>query len=79
MFVRTLLVIAEDPGDLTADRYVQEMHAQLLESFSQEIYPYTRLVERHHVRAEMMFAYQGGLDGDYTESENEQLCPGRGI
>ncbi|MBR3734703.1 MAG: AMP-binding protein, partial [Lachnospiraceae bacterium] len=71
MFVRTLPVVSVGTKGQSTEEYVREMHAQLVESFGQEIYPYTRLVERHRIKAEMMFAYQGGLEDDES-TENDR-------
>ena len=64
MFVRTLPVFTVDSADLTSEEYVRAVHAQLQESYAMEFYPYTSFVERHGLRAEMMFIYQVGLWGD---------------
>ncbi|MBQ7477842.1 MAG: non-ribosomal peptide synthetase, partial [Selenomonadaceae bacterium] len=47
MFVKTLPVMLQNPGDMTAKEYVGEVHRQLQETYKREIYPYTELVENH--------------------------------
>ena len=72
MFVRTIPVVTMDTGSMTTEAYIRAMHKQLLESFSMEFYPYTRVVERHRLKAELMFVYQGGIEEgeeDHTERE----------
>jgi amino acid adenylation domain-containing protein len=87
MFVKTLPVVRPNVkrGEQTYDGqrfrdiktvdYVKAMHEQLRQSYSQDFYPYTRLVERHGIRAEMMFVYQGGLyeGGDIEGIEQTPL------
>ncbi|MBQ7479540.1 MAG: amino acid adenylation domain-containing protein, partial [Selenomonadaceae bacterium] len=61
MFVKTLPVVLQNPGDMTAKEYVEEIHRQLQETYKRELYPYTELVEKHGLRGEIMFVYQGGI------------------
>ncbi|MBP3720628.1 MAG: AMP-binding protein, partial [Clostridia bacterium] len=75
MFVRTLPVVSMGEKEKSAEAYVREMHSQLVESFGMEIYPYTRLVERHRIKAEMMFAYQGGLDEGGSGDASAENAP----
>lgn len=72
MFVRTIPVVTMDTVSMTAEAYIRAMHKQLRESFSMEFYPYTRVVARHRLKAELMFVYQGGIeDGGEEHSERE--------
>ncbi|MCR5650212.1 MAG: amino acid adenylation domain-containing protein [Lachnospiraceae bacterium] len=66
MFVKTLPVAAPDEENMTCKDYVRAMHRQLQESYARDFYPYTELVARHDLRAQMMFAYQGGIEDDRT-------------
>ena len=64
MFVKTLPVAVREAGDMTSREYVISVHRQLQESYAREFYPYTELVERHGLRGEIMFVYQGGISDD---------------
>ena len=73
MFVKTLPVVrpATTEGTTTAD-FAKAMHEQLQQSYEQDFYPYTRLVERHKHHAEVMFVYQGGLsEGNQVDGIEE--------
>ena len=74
MFVKTLPVVrpATSANTTTAD-YVKAMHEELQQTYAQDFYPYTRLVERHALRAEAMFVYQGGLHEGGDIAGVEQL------
>ena len=60
MFVKTLPVAAPVNIASSVD-YVKAMHEQLLQTYEWDFYPYTKLVERHGLKAEVMFVYQGNL------------------
>ncbi|MBR0284632.1 MAG: hypothetical protein IJQ78_05415, partial [Selenomonadaceae bacterium] len=64
MFVKTLPAVAREAGDRTSKEYVISVHRQMQESYAREFYPYTELVERHGLRGEIMFIYQGGISED---------------
>ena len=68
MFVRTIPVVSISSGAMTVEAYIRAMHEQLQESFSMEFYPYTHVVSRHHLKADMMFVYQGGIEDDDDRS-----------
>ena len=74
MFVRTLPVAGPESKDLSAEDYVKAFHKELQETFAKEFYPYTKIVERTDLRAEILFAYQGGIS-DVPEGmpEAEQI------
>ena len=65
MYVRTLPVVFEwnnnGHGDESVAGYVQAMQKQLQMTFEREIYPYTRIVEKHRIHADIMVAWQGGV------------------
>lgn len=61
MFVKTLPVTCKMEKDMDAVDFTQQMHDVLQQTYAQDFYPYTHLVERHGIRAEIMFIYQGGL------------------
>jgi amino acid adenylation domain-containing protein len=68
MFVKTMPIVItselvqEQP---TAD-FVKEVHRQLQKSYSMDYYPYTKIVERHRVNAELMFIYQDEVGKKYS-------------
>ena len=78
MFVKTLPVVRQEAYDtddgLTVRDYVRSVHRQLRESISRECYPYTKLVEKHGVRGEILFIYQGSLF-EGGEVENARAIP----
>ena len=65
MFVKTLPVVrpATDKDTTVAD-FVKAVHQQLQESYENDIYPYTQLVEHQKIHAEAIFDYQGGIRED---------------
>ena len=71
MFVKTLPVVrpATDKGTTVAD-FVKAVHQQLLESYKNDVYPYTQLVEHQKIHAEAMFVYQGGIEDDSAGDED---------
>ena len=63
MFVKTMPIVITSElvqGQPTSD-FVKEVHKQLQKSYSMDYYPYTKIVERHRVNAELMFIYQGEI------------------
>ena len=66
MFVRTLPAVYAGSGDAseTAAAYAKATYEQLQEIYAREIVPYTWLVEKYRLRAEIMFAYQGGISDE---------------
>ena len=65
MFVKTLPVVRPLlSGQPSTVDFVQAVHQQLLKSYDQDFYPYTRLVERYGLKAGVMFIYQGGIESD---------------
>ena len=68
MYVRTLPVVfagnAKNHGEESVAGYVQAVQEQLQMTFEREIYPYTKIVERHRLRADIMVTWQGGLEGE---------------
>ena len=77
MFVKSLPVVSQPPGDMASEDYVKEIHRQLRDNYAREFYPYTEIVERHGLRGEIMFAYQGGLPDD--EPMKRILSEARGL
>ena len=76
MFVKTMPIIITSElvqGQSTAD-YVKEVHKQLQKSYSMDYYPYTKIVARHRVNAELMFIYQDEV-GKNNSWENVAQIP----
>ena len=65
MFVKTLPVVSvmntEKESKETVVELAKEMQNQFRKTQSLDFYPFTKMVERHHLRSEIMYAYQGGL------------------
>ena len=75
MFVKTLpIVIASEivQGQSTTD-FVKEVHKQLQKSYSMDYYPYTKIVARHRVDAELMFIYQDEIGKNYSWENMTQV------
>ena len=76
MFVKTLPIVITSElvqGQSTAN-FVNEVHRQLQKNYSMDYYPYTHIVERHHVNAELMFIYQDEV-GKKDSWENSVRIP----
>lgn len=75
MFVKTLPFVntCQEAGNLSTTAYVQETQQLLQESYKMDYYPLTAVVERHQIRPEIMFAYQGGLHEGWTFDLMEQI------
>lgn len=74
MFVKTLPVTSKIEKGITSVGYTKQMHEVLQQTYAQDFYPYTHLVERHGIRAEIMFIYQGGLM-EVTAPEGAEIIP----
>ena len=75
MFVKTLpIVITSESvqGESTAD-YVKDVHEQLQKSYSMDYYPYTKIVARHRVNAELMFVFQDEVEENYSWENLAQI------
>ncbi len=60
MFVKTMPIVISTElvqGQSTVE-FVKKVHKQLQKSYSMDYYPYTKIVARHRVNAELMFIYQ---------------------
>ena len=75
MFVKTLPFVntCQEAGNLSTTAYVQETQQLLQESYKMDYYPLTAVVERHQIRPEIMFAYQGGLHEGWAFDKMEQI------
>jgi amino acid adenylation domain-containing protein len=75
MFVKTLPIVITSElvqGKSTAD-FVREIHKQLQKSYSMDYYPYTKIVARHRVDAELMFIYQDEVGKNYSWENMTQV------
>lgn len=76
MFVKTIPVVSttdrEKGATMSFVDAVEKMQKQFIDTVSHELYPYTRIVERHAIRPEIMFGYQGGISeaAEMVDSEN---------
>lgn len=65
MYVRTLPVVVAGTGKNHRNEsvvgYVRSVQKQLQMTFEREIYPYTQLVEKHRLHADIMLTWQGGM------------------
>lgn len=73
MFVKTLPVVSHANGQTVKDA-VKDMQQQYLETQDNEIYSYTKIVEKYNVRSEVLFAFQGGVTSadDYISEESDE-------
>ena len=77
MFVKTLPVVCPTTNkDTTVGDFVKAIHQQLLESYGNDIYPYTQLVAHQKIHAEVIFAYQGGIvEDDSMGGDDVSVAP----
>ena len=82
MFVKTLPVVTcatlpenADEGKRSVKEAVQQMQRQYIDTQSNAIFPYTKIVEKTDARSEILFVYQGGLEADMdnAKSANDDL------
>ena len=78
MYVKTLPVASiqdmKEAGNVTIGDAVKQMHQQLMTTRSFSFYPFTTMVERHHIRPEIMYVYHGKLSvGDANNKSAEEL------
>lgn len=68
MYVRTLPAVfagnAANHGSELVSSYVKAVQNQLQTTFEKELYPYTRIVEKHRLHADVMMTWQGGMTED---------------
>jgi len=76
MFVKTLPVVItpELAHDQPTVDFVRSVHQQLQKSYSMDYYPYTQIVSRHRINAQLMFLFQGGV-GDNGSWEGVEQIP----
>lgn len=76
MFVKTMPIVISTElvqGQSTVE-FVKKVHKQLQKSYSMDYYPYTKIVARHRVNAELMFIYQDEV-GKNSSWENMTQIP----
>ncbi len=73
MFVKTLPVVSnfttEEAYKKSMAEAVTDMQKQFVETQGRSFYPFTEMVERHGIRPEIMYAYQGSIDDAGMEKE----------
>ena len=69
MFVKTLPVVLHAKTESVKDA-MTAMQKQYLDTQEHAIYPYTNMVMKHNVRAEIIYVYQGGLGNSVIGDKN---------
>ena len=75
MFVKTIPVVAswtEGSSKLSLREAVEKVQQQFQQTQAFDFYPFTQMVERHKVRAEIMFEYQVGIE-DISDDRIEPI------
>ncbi|SMC86734.1 non-ribosomal peptide synthetase [Sporomusa malonica] len=65
MLVKTLPVVVPIRSDETTVDYVKAVQDNMLETLSHEIYPFTKMVEKHKIAPLINYAYQGGMEESF--------------
>ena len=76
MFVKTLPVTIGVEGKTETRAFLQATHKMLQENYAREFFPYTHLVERYKMHAEIMCVYQGGVTDDGKADGMERMILG---
>ncbi len=61
MFVKTLPMTIGVEGKTPTATFLKDVHKVLQDSYARDFFPYTHLVERFKLHAEIMCVYQGGV------------------
>ena len=61
MLVKTLPVVVSIRSDEKTVGYVKAVQNNMLETLSHEIYPFTKMAEKHKIAPLINYAYQGGM------------------
>ena len=74
MFVKTLpIVIHIQPSEKVVD-FVKLVQENMFETMEHEIYPFTKMVEKHNCVPQITYAYQGGmLEGFELEGQSVEI------
>jgi amino acid adenylation domain-containing protein/non-ribosomal peptide synthase protein (TIGR01720 family) len=80
MFVKTLPVVVHTElgkhKEKSVADFAREIHEELQQTYAYSLYPYTEIVERHGLKGEILFAYQGGMvDEDSAADDNVEQLP----
>ena len=79
MFVKTIPLVSKyrsgntDSIQQTFADAARAMHRQSIESVSRDFYPLTEVVERHVLRPQILYTYQGGLYDGVNLDEDESV------
>ena len=76
MFVKTIPVTATwtaDSGKRTLREAVEAVQQQFQQTQAFDFYPFTKMIERHHVHAEIMYEYQVGVEGADESSDRFEM------
>ncbi|MBR2097978.1 MAG: amino acid adenylation domain-containing protein, partial [Prevotella sp.] len=75
MFVNTipLTSVSQTKDSQTFAEAARAMHRQSIESVSRDFYPLTEVVERHGLRPQILYAYQGGLYDGVNLDEDDRV------
>ena len=79
MFVKTIPLVSKyragdtDSIQQTFADAAKTMHRQSIESVSRDFYPLTEVVERHGLRPQILYAYQGGLYDGVNLDEDDRV------
>ena len=76
MFVKTVPVAASwdaESGKRDLRQAVEDVQRQFQQTQSYDFYPFTKMVERHHVRAEIMYEYQVGVEGNNEGNDTFEM------
>ncbi len=77
MFVKTLPVTIGVEGKMETKAFLEATHKMLQENYERDFFPYTHLVERFKMHAEIMCAFQGGVTDDGKGDGMERLILGQ--
>ncbi|MBO6060091.1 MAG: AMP-binding protein, partial [Bacteroidaceae bacterium] len=75
MFVKTIPLVStyDIKENKTFAETAAAMHRQGIESVSRDFYPLTEIVERHGLKPQMLYAYQGGLYDGVNLDEDDSV------
>ncbi len=77
MFVKTLPVTIGVEGKAETKAFLAATHKMLQENYARDFFPYTHLVERYKMHAEIMCVFQGGVADDDHADGMERMILGQ--
>ena len=80
MFVKTLPVTSNwdwTRSEVNMATAVHNTQNQFFDTKANSFYPFTKMVERHNIRPEIMYVYQGGLDNPMPASSEQGETPSK--